>query len=178
MSFRMRSKMLSAWIVCAACLFGCTSSSPVNKSEEGTKKGDAEIRQAFSALQAAIKVKDADKIWELLARESQADADREAKAALETYGKLPEKERGDYEKKMKLASKDLLQLSGKLYLQSKPFHGKHHEIPDSKVEAIQVTGDIGSLKFVEEDGDKITVDMVKEKGAWKFSLPIPKAPEK
>jgi hypothetical protein len=175
----MRMRLVPLSILFVACLIGCTPtpSEPPKKSG-GDAKQDAEVAQAFKALQAAIKAKDADKIWDLLAKESQADADREAKVVKDAFGKTSDKEKAEYEKRLELTGKELADITGKLYVKSRRFYGKHHEIPDSKVEKITVTGDSGTVKYIEEDGDKITQEVVREQGKWKFVMQIPKATEK
>jgi hypothetical protein len=186
----MRLKLLSLSIVLAGLLCGCTGGGTSGKKtnekaaeNSDDKKGGSpknaedEVQKSFTALQKAIKDKDADKVWDLLVKDRQTDADREAKAARETYDKLPEKDRAGFEKKMALTGDQFAKMTGKVYLRSAKFHGKTHEIPDSKVEKITVSGDSGTLKYVEEDGDKISVNVAKETGGWKFDLAIPRAPE-
>lgn len=171
----MRGSLVPWSILCVVCLIGCTPT----PSERAKKPGaDAEITQAFSGLQSAIKAKDADKIWTLLANESQADAEREAKVVKDSFAKANDKDKGEYEKKMELTAKELTDMNGKHYVKSRRFYGKYHEIPDSKVEKITVTGDSGTVKYIEDDGDKMTQDVVREQGKWKFVMPIPKATEK
>ena len=167
----MRMKLLSLGIVFAACLIGCQPGDDPKKAEE-------QVKEAFKALQTAIKEKDADKIWNLLDKDSQSDAEREAGAAKEAYGKLADKDKADYEKRLKLTDKELAHMTGKLYVKSEVFYKKHHEIPDSKIDKVSVTGETGILYSIEEDGDKVNFPVVRDKGQWKFSLKIPKAPEK
>jgi hypothetical protein len=175
----MRMKLLFTWIVLAACLSGCTPSAPSgNKSGDGAKKGEDEVKLAFAALQSAVKAKDADKIWDLLGKNSQADAEREATAAKEAYGKLADADKAGYEKRLGLTSKELADITGKLYVKSEVFYNKHHEIPDSKIDKVGVTGETGTLYSIEDDGDKVNFPLVRDQGKWKFVLEIPKAPEK
>src|SRR5579859_5898735 len=42
--------------------------------------GEDQVRQAFGLLQKAVKARDADRIWELIDNDSQADAERAARA--------------------------------------------------------------------------------------------------
>jgi hypothetical protein len=160
-------------------LISCTppTSEPAKKPG-GDPTPDAEIALAFKALQSAIKAKDADKIWDLLAKESQSDAEREAKIVKEAFGKANDKDKAEYEKKLELTAKELGDITGKLYVKSRRFYGKYHEIPDSKVEKITITGDSGTVKYIEPDDDKMTQEVVREQGKWKFVMAIPKATEK
>jgi hypothetical protein len=173
----MHVKLASTLTLFAVLLIGYTPASSAQKKNAG---GDpkAEIAQAFTALQAAIKNKDADKIWDLLAKESQDDAEREAKIVKNAFNKANDKEKAEYEEKLKLTRKELTDIAGKLYVKSRRFYGKYHEIPDSKIEKITVTGDSGTVKYIEDDGDKVTQEVVREQGKWKFVMAIPKATEK
>jgi hypothetical protein len=134
--------------------------------------GENDIRQAFAALQKAIKARDCDKIWELIDSDSQSDAQRAAKAVKAAYAKLDDK--GNFEKKYGLTAKELSGIDGKLFIKSNRFHGKYYEVPDSKLESIKVKGDTGRLNYLEEDGDKQKFALVREKGQWKFTIPMPK----
>ena len=188
----MRAILLSAWIVFAVCVIGCTPSNPpakkggdsgVPKKNNENELGDeAQVKQAFSRLKAAIAAKSGDAIWDLVDKDTQTDADREAKAVKATYAKRDDKGKKAYEEQMKLDAKELADMTGKLYLQSQRFYGKHHEIPDSRVEKVTVTGDAAALVFVEPDDDKVTLRLTRDPGEgqlrpWKVSLQVPKAPE-
>ena len=135
--------------------------------------GEDDIRGAFGQLQKAVKARDAEKIWDLVDSDTQADAGRAAKAVGAAYVKSAAK--ADFEKKYGLSAKELADMSGKLFIKSNRFHGKYYEVPDSKITGVTVKGDTAKLMFVEEDGDKITFPLVKQKGAWKFILKMPKA---
>jgi hypothetical protein len=67
-----------------ALLAGCAGTD--NKPAAANKAED-EVRQAFTALQEALKAKDSDKLLALLDDDSQADAERAAKAVREAYAK-------------------------------------------------------------------------------------------
>jgi hypothetical protein len=173
----MKRILFGWWLVLAAGLVGCGSKSPESKAKDTAQKGEEEIKQAFVYLQDAIKAKDANKIWNLLDKDSQADADREARIVKETYAKLPDMDKAGLEKKMELSAKELADMSGKDYVKSKRFFGKHYEIPGSKVDKITVAGASATLVFLEEDGDRITTKLARENGQWKFNLEIPKSLE-
>src|SRR6516225_145167 len=160
----MRMKLLSLGIVFAACLIGCNSGLPTkDKSGDDPNKAEEQVKEAFKALQMAIKGKDADKIWNLLDKDSQSDAEREAKAAKEVYGKLGDKDKTDYEKRLKLTGKELADMTGKLYVKSERFYKKHHEIPDSQLEKVSVSGDTASLNFIEPDNDNVKMRLTRDK---------------
>jgi hypothetical protein len=135
--------------------------------------GEDEVRQAFTALQKAIQTRDADKIWQLLDGDSQGDAERAAKAVKAAYAKLDNK--SDFQKKYSLTSAELGAMTGKLFLKSNRFHGKYNEVPGSKLETIKIKGDTARLTYIEEDGEKERFALVRQKGQWKFTIPMPKA---
>ena len=64
---------------------GCNK--PPSASTAAAKGEEEPARQTFVALQAALKAKDADQLWAMLDTESQADAERAAKAVQEAYTK-------------------------------------------------------------------------------------------
>jgi hypothetical protein len=134
--------------------------------------GESDIRQGFMALQKAIKARDSERIWELIDSDSQSDAERAAKAVKAAYAKRGDK--GDFEKKYGLTPKELGGINGKLFIKSSRFHGKYFEVPDSKLESIKVKGDTCRLTYIEEDGDKEKFALVRQKGQWKFVIPMPK----
>src|SRR5207248_1888460 len=95
-----------------------------------------------------------DKIWDLIDSDSQAAATRSAKLVQAAYGKTGDKDKAGFEKRYGLSSKDLTGMTGKLFLKSDRFHGKYHEVPGSKLDAVKVKGDTAKLTYIEEDGDK------------------------
>src|SRR5256885_16672581 len=94
--------------------------------------GEDDIRKAFTALQKAIKAKDGDKIWALIDPDSQADANRAAKAVQSAFAKVGDNDKADFAKKYGLTAKELADMNGKLFLKSERFHTKYHEVPGSK----------------------------------------------
>lgn len=166
-------------IIVAGFLIGCSSSSREKKSGERAGDAEADVKSAFASLQAAVKGKDADKIWALLDKDSRLDADREAKAVKEAFGKLSDAEKPEFEKKLGLSSAELTNMTGKTYVKSQRFYGKHHEITDSTVKSIKLDKDAGQLTYEEndDDHDKVTLALSHEEGQWKFAMKIPKAVE-
>jgi hypothetical protein len=153
----------------AVSLVGCNPPAP--KSEE-------EIKTAFTALQAAIKAKDVDKIWSLLAQDTQGDTEREGKAVKEAFGKLADKDKPEYEKKVGLSANELTEMTGKLYVKSSTFFtGETGEMPGSKFDKVVLTGEIAKVHYIEDDGkgDREIRNVFREDGLWKFVLPVPKA---
>lgn len=174
----MRCICLFASFLFAVSLLGCNRAAPVNKGGDGDKKSEAEIKTAFASLQAAIKAKDADKVWGLLARDTQKDAERQGKAVQEAFANLPDADKPAYEKKVGLSAKELTEMTGKLYVKSSTFYsGETGEMPGAKLEKVTAAGDSGSVVYKEDDGkgERETRSVVQEDGQWRFVLPVPKA---
>jgi len=151
----------------AAC--GCSKSdpSPAAGSEE-----DA-VKKAFTDFQAAMKAKDGEKLFGQLDSESQADAERAAQALKDAYTKATPAEKGEKEKALGLSAAELAALDAKGFLKSKRFHGKY-EIAESKFEKATIQGDKATVTYLEDAGDKEKLTLVKQGGAWKVSIPMPK----
>jgi hypothetical protein len=137
--------------------------------------GEDDIRTAWGQLQKAIKARDPEAIWVLIDGDSQSDANRAAKLVQASYARASDKEKPDLEKKFGLTAKELADMNGKLFIKSNTFHNKYFEIPGSKITGVTLKGDKAKLMTVEDDGDKVTFSLSKQKGAWKFVLPMPKA---
>jgi hypothetical protein len=159
--------MLVALLLLAGCAGG-------GKPEGGPNKDEAPVREAFTALQEAIKAKDADKIWALLDEDSQADAERAARDVRDSYAKADAAERAKQEKALGLSGEKLAALDGKGFLKTSRFHGKYDEIPDSKIEKITIGGDNAAVNYLEPDGDKEKLVLVRQAGKWKFTVPMPR----
>jgi hypothetical protein len=143
-------------------------------SSAPTAGGDGPARETFAALQAALKAQDAEKLWALLDGESQAEADRAAKAVQADYAKASAEEKAEQEKALGLPGAELAGLTGKGFLKTKRFQGKYDEVPDSKFEKVSVQGDRATLSYVEADGDHVKLTFVRQDGQWKVSLRMPK----
>lgn len=140
-------------------------------------KIEQEVKQGFAALQAAVKAKDVDKIWSLLAKDARDETVRQGTAAQDAFAKLPEADKSAYEKKVGLSAGELAMMTGKLYAKSSTFYTrKTGELIESKLEKVAVTGAAtAAVHYVEDDGDKVTVSAVREDSQWKFVLPVTKA---
>ncbi len=132
------------------------------------------MKKAFTDFQAAMKAKDGEKLFGLLDSESQADAERAARSVKDAYGKATPAEKGETEKALGLSAAELVALDAKGFLKSKRFHGKYDEIADSKFDKATVQGEKATVTYLEEDGDKEKLTLVKQSGAWKVSIPMPK----
>jgi hypothetical protein len=135
---------------------------------------EAAVRQAFESFQKALKAEDADKVWSLLDEESQADAEREAKALREDYAKANAEERAKQEKDLGVTGSKLESLKGSGFLATKRFFGIHDEVPGSKIDKIEVKGDKAVVHTIEEDGDSVKFSAVRQEGKWKFNVRMKK----
>src|SRR5262249_44980478 len=79
--------------------FACalTAFNPMPATAKASSQEDA-VRKTFAELQAAVKAKDADKLWALLSTKSREDAERVAKTVREAYAKSDASEKGKQEK--------------------------------------------------------------------------------
>lgn len=148
---------------------GCSSEPKAPQS-----KGEDEVRETFAAFQAALKARDADKLWTLLDGESQTDADRSANAVKAAYEKSSPDEKAQQEKSLGLPGAELSSLSGRGFLKTNRFHGKYDELPESKIDKVTVQGDSATVNYIEPDGDKEKLTLVRKEGQWKVTLPMPK----
>jgi hypothetical protein len=157
-------------VLCVALIVGCTK--PTSQSSSA---GDEKtVKESFEAFQAALKVQDADKLWSLLDSDGRADAERAATAIREAYAKASAEQKAEQEKALGLPGAELAELSGKGFLKTKRFHGKYDEVPESKISKITIKGDAATVDYVEADGDKEKLQLVRQEGAWKLSLTMPK----
>jgi hypothetical protein len=140
----------------------------------GTARADDEqdVKTAFQAFQAAMRGSDHEKLWSLLDTKAQAEADTYAKTVQATYGKSNDDEKAKLEKAFGLSADEMNKLTGKLYLKSKPFLKKYNEVPGSKIDKVTVEGDKAVVNYIEEDSDKEKLELVRQDGKWKLSIPV------
>ena len=139
-------------------------------------RADAEedkVKEAFTALQAGIQAADADKLWPLLDTSTQKAVEKAAAALAAEYDKAKPEGKEQLEKLFGLSAAEMgkLKAEPKLFVKTKRFIGKWHEVPGSKVDKVTVSGDKATLNYTEEDGDKEKLDFVKQDGKWKVILP-------
>jgi hypothetical protein len=131
-----------------------------------------DAKAAFVAFQKALESKDPEKIWPLFDAKTQADADKAAAALKTNYAKAKAAEKAALEKAFGLSADEIRDVTGKVYLKSKRFVGKYHEIPGSKITGATVDGDKATIDYTEEDGDKVKLSLVKQDGKWKVSIRV------
>jgi hypothetical protein len=128
-----------------------------------------DVRTAFKDFQQAIKAGDPEKVWALLDKSSQQEAEKAAKTLRDGYDKADAKKKAEIEKAMGLSADEMAKLTGKLYTKSKRFLGKWHEVPGSKIKEVTIAGDKATILYIEEDGDKVQMAAVRQDGKWKLS---------
>jgi hypothetical protein len=131
-----------------------------------------DVQAAFTAFQAALKSGEPEKIWPLLDSKTQADADKAAAALKVSYGKAKPAEKTALEKAFGLSAAEITGVTGKVYLKSKRFLGKYHELPGSKFDKATVDGDKATVNYTEEDNDKQKLSLVKQDGEWKVLIRV------
>jgi hypothetical protein len=166
----MRSRAIRAvWGVavpaCVAVVLGAAG--PV------TAGGEDAVRKAFTDFQAALKAKDAAKVWQLLDGDSQADAERAATKLRQGYNKAGPEKKAQLEKVMGLPGPELAKLKGEGFLKTKRFLAKYDEVPTSKIDRVVVEGTTATVHYTEPDGDKETLRLKELKGKWKLVVPMP-----
>jgi hypothetical protein len=169
----------SVWIVAVLLVGGCTVSA--TKPAKGSDD-DMQVRQAFTALQVAIKARDGAKIYELLDADKRQDADRIARDIKETFIKADDKKKEELAGRVGLTAAKLADLSGRSFLESELFfrYDEHDELPDvKKLDKVEIKGDTAKVEF--KDPDKPEKDMalrlVREDGTWRFQVGMPRSPE-
>jgi hypothetical protein len=154
-------------LFCAA-LAGC-------QKPAATSAGDQEkaIRETVAEFQAALKARDGEKLWSLLDHDSQADAERAAKAARESYAKADAAQKAEQEKNLGLPGADLASLTGVGYLKTELFRENYDELADSTIDKVTPQGDEATVAYTEPDLDKKKLTLARQDGRWKLSLQIP-----
>jgi hypothetical protein len=132
------------------------------------------VRERFAEVQAAIKAKDADKLWGLLSGKSRADAEKEAKAVRAAYEKADAEGKAKQEKELGLPGAELATLTGVGFLKTKTFRDKRDEVADGIVTRVTAQGDSATVYFDEPDGDHEKLVFLREDGQWKAWMTIPK----
>jgi hypothetical protein len=135
---------------------------------------EAAVRKVFAEFQLALSARDGDKLLALLDDDSRAEAERAAKAVREAYEAAGAEGKAEQQKALGLTGPELAALTGAGFLKTRRFHGKYDEIPEAKVEKLTILGDKATIHYVEPDGDHEKLTAVRQRGAWKLSLQMPK----
>jgi hypothetical protein len=105
---------------------------------------------------------------------SQAEAEQAAKSIQTAYAKAGAEEKAKQEEALGLTAGELSGLTGKGFLKTKRFPGKYRELPESTIEKVTVEGDNATVHYLEPDGDKEKLILVRQEGQWKVWLAMPK----
>jgi hypothetical protein len=146
-----------------------------SKTTQNAPGTEDPVRESFTALQDALRARDADKLWKLLDSESRAEAERVAKAVQAAYARADPAQKSEQEKSLGLPGAELAALTAAGFLKTKRFHGKYEELSESKIDKVTIQGDKATVAYTEPDGDKEKLSLVQQEGQWKVSLPMPKA---
>jgi hypothetical protein len=137
-------------------------------------EAEGQVRVAFTALQAAFKAADPDKLWDLLSSKSHTDAEQTVKGLRESYEKADADGKAKLAKDLGLPGEKVARLTGPGFLATKRFRDKYDEIADGKVTKVTVQGDSATVYFDEPDGDHEKCIFLREDGRWKAWLTMPK----
>jgi hypothetical protein len=156
---------------------GCSRGPADRSSAGGEPSGEAEaaVRQRFAEVQAAVKARDAGKLWGILSAKSRADAEKEAKAIRTAYEGADATEKARLEKELGLPGEELAKLAGAGFLKTRRFLRKYNEVAESTVERVTAQGDSATVYFTEPDGDREKMAFVREDDQWRAWVAMPKA---
>jgi hypothetical protein len=161
-----------ASLLCMVVALGC-SAKPSDRPVTGTGEEDV-VRAQFAELQSAIKSHDAEKLWALLDARSRAAAEREAKNIQTAYNQAGAEEKAKQEEALGLSGSALAKLDGKGFLKTKRLQKKYHDIPDGKIDKVDIHGENATVYFLDEEGDKEKAIFLRQDGQWKVWLTMPK----
>jgi hypothetical protein len=133
---------------------------------------EEQVKAAFVTLQQALKDQKTDDIWELLDKNTQADAGRAADAWKQ---KLAKADAEDVKKQMGIDAEELSKLTGKGFLKTKAF-AEDEEINElTRAKDIDVkmdSKDRATVSYPDEKkkDEKDHVKFIKQDGKWKALL--------
>jgi hypothetical protein len=162
----------AAWknlkIVCLmlASVTGCAGSAAADDTEV--------LHQKFKEIQQAVKIKDAEQLWNLVSIKTQKDADKIGKEVRETYGKASSEEKRKQEQTLGLSAADFQELAGKGFVKSAGIWKKYHDLPGSSITRVTIAGDSATVNYLETDGDREKMLFLREGNEWKAWLVLPR----
>jgi hypothetical protein len=159
-----------AWVLTILVAAGCSKTADV-QPRDGE---EAAVRAAVTALQEAIKAKDAARLWDLLDAKSQTDADQAAAAVQALARRADAASKAELEKAYGLPAAELEALTGQGFLKTASFEKKYGELPASAIDKVSVLGKQATVSYTEPDGDKEKITLILRDGKWKAVLPMPK----
>lgn len=153
-----------------AVALGCSS----KPSERPTADEQGAVRERFAELQAALKDRDAEKLWVLLDAKSRTDAERAAKNIQRAYNQAGAEEKVKQEEALGLSGTELAGLDGKGFLKTKRFQKKYQDVPNGKIDQVVIQGENATVHFLDLDGDHEKAVFLRQDGQWKAWLPMPR----
>src|SRR5262249_28153214 len=106
-----------------------------------------EVEGVFKAFQAALKARDAAKVYSLLDSTSRAAADRSASLIKSAYARATSDQKDKMAKALGLPGAELAKLTGEGFLKTKRFQAKYDEVPGSKIEKVTVQGNRATVFY-------------------------------
>jgi hypothetical protein len=153
-------------------VLGCgTATQPASQAGAAPEE---QVKAAFVTLQQALKDQKTDDIWELLDKNTQADAGRAADAWKQ---KLAKADADDVKKQMGIDAEELNKLTGKGFLKTKAFSEDNEikELANAKDPEVKMDGkDRATVSYpdAKKPGEKDHVKFIKQDGKWKALLPM------
>ncbi len=132
------------------------------------------LHKKFDDLQAAVKAKDGDKLWDLLSEKSKNDSEKISKEVREAYAKANAEEKRKQEASLGLSAKELSKLSGKEFAKSASVWRKFRDLPGSKIQRVVIAGDNATVNYLETDGDREKMIFLRQGNEWKAWLILPR----
>jgi hypothetical protein len=156
---------------------GCTPTKK-KKSAEAVR---ADVAECFNKLQAAIdELRDGDpeKLWELLAEQSKADAAKKAKAFRTDFAKRDKEEQAEIARKFGATVEEVRdKFSGLGYFRwmSDKIYERYFLMVKAEVDHVTLDGDEATVYYRPDDATRNTksVEFVREDGRWRAILSIP-----
>jgi hypothetical protein len=162
------------WLVAGAMAMALVVGGQYGTAAGGAE--EAEVREKFKALQAAIRGKDAAKVWPLVSTKTQDGAGKIAKSVQDKYAKADAAGKVKLEKAIGLPADTLAKMTAMDYFKTPAFNEKYSELADAKtvIEKVVIKGDKATVHYVEPDNDKVTQLFVRQDKEWKAELKIEK----
>jgi hypothetical protein len=147
---------------------GCAKPAEAPPVDEG-----AAVRARFEEFQKTLGEHDADRLWAMLSRQSRDEAERAARVLRAEYEKADAKKRAEQEKTLGLSGAELAKLTGRDFLKTRRFEAKYKEAREGKFERVSAQGDTATVYFVDDEGDREKILLLREEGQWQLWLKMP-----
>jgi hypothetical protein len=157
-------------------ILGCGG--PTAPAPQPASSDKEQIETAFTTLQSALKDRKAEQIWDLVDKQSQTDAEREAKAWKDHLAKA---DADKVKKDLGISPEELAKLDGKGFLKTEAFYEKETKelAKVKKIDEVKLEGkDRATVFYPDEDkpGERDHVKFFREGGKWKARLKMEPPP--